>query len=226
MSLRRPLAALVSSLAVLALGADALAAPPAMTHVRGTVKAITAKQITVATAHGDVSLPLAPSVRVAGVVPASIADVKPGTFIGSANVPAGKTARALEVVVFPAAMRGTGEGDYPWDLPGGGSHMSSMTNGTVGGGSMSSMSGSMAMSGSSMTNANVTHMTSAGGAKVVDVSYKGGSKVIAIEPGTPIVRVGPATLAAVKPGAHVFVVDVNGVASRIVVGEKGAVPPM
>jgi hypothetical protein len=26
------------------------------------------------------------------------------------------TQRALEVLIFPDAMRGTGEGHYPWDL--------------------------------------------------------------------------------------------------------------
>ncbi|MGD1065540.1 MAG: hypothetical protein ABR975_01845 [Vulcanimicrobiaceae bacterium] len=221
----RPLVVAASAFAVVAsAGLAAQAAMPMPTHVRGTVKAISATQITVATAHGDVHLALGPKVRVGSVVPGSIADIKAGTFIGSANVPGNGAARALEVVVFPDAMRGTGEGDYPWDLPGGGSHMSSMTNGTVGGGSMSSMSGSMG--GSSMTNASVTHKSASGGATVVDVSYKGGSKKIAIGPNTPIVRVGPAKLADVHPGSHVFVVDANGTADRIVVGEKGATPPM
>ena len=221
----RSLAIAASTLAIAGSAAlAAQAAMPAPTHIRGTVKAMSATQITVATAHGDVHLALGPKVRGGGVVPGSIADIKPGTFIGSANVPGSGAARALEVVVFPDAMRGTGEGDYPWDLPGGGSHMSSMTNGTVGGGSMSSMSGSMG--GSSMTNASVTHMSGTGGARVVDVSYKGGSKKIAIGPGTPIVRVGPAMLGDVHPGSHVFVVDANGTAARIVVGEKGAIPPM
>ncbi len=43
---------------------------------------------------------------------------------------------ALEVVLFPEAMRGTGEGHYDWDMipdhtAGGAQVKSAMTNGTV-----------------------------------------------------------------------------------------------
>jgi hypothetical protein len=34
---------------------------------------------------------------------------------------------AIEVLIFPPAMKGTGEGSYPWDLK----PKSTMTNGTV-----------------------------------------------------------------------------------------------
>jgi hypothetical protein len=133
-------------------------------------------------------------------------------------------------------MRGTGEGDYPWDLPAGG-HSSAMTNGTVGAPSMAMGSGSsmtngtvgapsMAMgSGSSMTNANVTHVSKSG-QLVINVSYAGGTKTIAIPSNVPIVRIVPANVAALTPGAHVFVVAKNGAATRIIVGEHGAVPPL
>lgn len=200
------------------IAAPAIAAMPQSHHVRGTVAAISGGKLTVATAGGSVRLNLPTHPKLVGIVPASPADVKPGTFIGTANVPDGSIARALEVVVFPASMRGTGEGDYPWDLPAGG-HASAMTNGTVG------VPNAMASSGSSMTNASVTRV-SGSGRTIVSVSYKGGTKTIAIPADTPIVRIVPATSQLLKPGAHVFVVARGDDASLLVVGEKGAVPPM
>jgi hypothetical protein len=50
---------------------------------------------------------------------AVMADIKQGTFIGTATATQlDSTLRSLEVVVFPDSIRGTGEGHYPWDLPG------------------------------------------------------------------------------------------------------------
>ena len=195
----------------------AAAAATAPTHVRGTISAVSASGITVATATGPVVVALSPKTKFAGALPASIDDIKAGTFIGTANVPSGNVARALEVVVFPESMKGAGEGDYPWDLSSGGGH-SAMTNGTV-----------AAHAGSSMTNATVDHVSS-GGMRTVSVSYKGGTKRIAIPANAPIVRVEPGTPKLLASGAHVFVVAIpNGDklgAAFVVVGEHGTVPPM
>jgi hypothetical protein len=215
---------LVASSAILtyalaaAIAVPAIAGTPQPHHVRGTVKAISANTLTVTTPDDSVRLNLPAHRKLVGVSPATAADIKPGTFIGTANVPDGSVARALEVVVFPASMRGTGEGNYPWDLPASG-HASAMTNGTVGAPNL------MASSGSSMTNASVTGVRGSG-RLVVKVSYAGGTKTIAIPANTPIVRIVPATAQMLKPGAHVFVVASGDQASFIVVGENGAVPPM
>ena len=215
MSFFRTLAVAGSSLAVALLAmvpAPALAKPTG--HVRGTVTAISATQLTLATAHGPLSLSITPDTKVAGLVRGSLAEITPGTFIGVANVPTGSVARALEVVIFPPIMKGTGEGDYPWDLPSGG-HASAMTNGTVG------------MGGSSMmTNASVTGVSGGPGPLVVHVAYKGGTKVISIPPNVPIVRIVRGNLALVTPGKRVFVIVDHDVAFRINVGEHGVVPPM
>ena len=67
--------------------------------------------------------------KVAGEKTVSISAIQSGSYIGSAAVPAGGgKLRALEVTVFPPAMKGVGEGHYAWDL----GPSSSMTNGTVG----------------------------------------------------------------------------------------------
>jgi len=196
------------------LTAAAAADAPLQHHVRGTVSTIAGNRVTIATAQGPVVVTLGEKTRYGGVVPANINDITTGTFIGTANVPGSGAARALEVVVFPKSLAGTGEGDYPWDLPAGGGHMSAMTNGTV-----------AAPRTSSMTNATVSRIAG-GSSKIVTLTYKGGTKVVAIPPGVPIVRIAPASRALIVPGAHVVAFPPLASARRIVVGEKGAVPPM
>ena len=71
---------------------------------------------------------LADNAVAVGVVKAALADIKPGSFVGIAAMPQSDGAqRALEVLIFPDAMRGTGEGHYPWDLQ----PKSTMTNASV-----------------------------------------------------------------------------------------------
>jgi hypothetical protein len=186
-------------------------------HVRGSIASTSASSLTVTTDKGPVVVLLGQKTLVAGALPASAADIKTGTFIGSANVEGSGPARALEVVVFPESLRGVGEGDYPWDLPAGTRH-SAMTHGTV-----------AAPHGSSPTDATVSRMSD-GGAKTITVAYKGGTKEIAISPTVPIVRLEKGTPRLLVPGARVFVVaipkDGKLGGAAVIVGEKGTVPPM
>ncbi len=205
------------ALASLSLQAPALAAAPSPAHhVRGTISALSATTLTVATATGAVSVPLDAKTKVVGVSPASASEITAGTYIGTANVPGAGAARALEVVVFPKAMAGAGEGDYAWDLPAGGKH-SMMTNGTVAAGGHSMM-----------TNATVSTV-SGGSAKTVKLVYKGGTKTVLIPGDAPVVDIAPGTKALLVTGAHV-VVALRGAgkapAAVVVVGKRGAVPPM
>jgi hypothetical protein len=202
-----------------ATAAAALGAPDiSPKHVRGTIASVSASSITVTTDGGPVVVALSKSSGVLGVVRGNAADIKTGTFVGIANVSGHGAMRALEVVVFPDAMRGAGEGNYPWDLPAGGGHSSMMTNGTVsaGGGH-----------GSMMTNGTVA---SGAAGQPITLTYKGGSQRIAIPPDVPIVRIAPGTRALLVPGAHVVVFTISGPgplnAARIVAGVHGVVPPM
>jgi hypothetical protein len=58
----------------------------------------------------------------------ALSDIKSNSYVGIATrtLPGGQL-QAIEVLVFPEAIRGAGEGYYPWDLEQG----SMMTNGTV-----------------------------------------------------------------------------------------------
>ena len=152
----------------------------------------------------DVSLMLGDNWKIGGVTKASLGDIKQGTFIGTANMVGPDGAKALEVVVFPEAMRGTGEGDYGWDLK----------------------------PKSQMTNATVSSQVEGVDGQTVTLTYKGGEKKVKIAPDTPIVMIGGATAADIKPGAAVFMSAVPGTSPDmldkgfIAVGKDGAVPPM
>lgn len=174
-------------------------------RVRGTVVSFEPSLLTVKTRQGGTdAIKLDAGWKISGVASASVKDIKQGDFLGIASVSkADGGSGALEVVVFPAALKGTGEGDRPWDLQ----PNSRMTNGTV---------------------ADVTDVNG----RAVTLTYDNGqTKKISIPDNTPVVTFAPAAPTDLKPGATVFVVaqrDGNGTlsAGRVVVGNNGVVPPM
>jgi hypothetical protein len=142
--------------------------------------------------------------KVSSVAKASVDDIKEGDFVGIASLPTAEGGDgALEVLIFPAAMKGTGEGSYAWDLK----------------------------PNSSMTNATVANAVKSVEGHTVTVTYKGGQKKISITDGTPVVTFAPAVEADLKSGATVFVpsekaADGSLSSGRVVVGTNGVVPPM
>jgi len=178
-------------------------APPA--RVRGTVEKLENLVMTVKSRDGStVSVKLAETYTVVGVSKAALEDVGKGKFIGVASLGQKDGALvALEVHIFPEAMRGTGEGHYPWDLK----------------------------PESLMTNANVADVVSVGQDRMLTVQYKGGEKKILVPTSAEIVAFGPADRAELKAGAHIFCVaqrapDGSLSAARVNVGLKGITPPM
>lgn len=174
-------------------------------RIRGVVESLSGDTLKVKSREGkDVTIMLKSGWAVNGIVEAKITDIKTGDFVGIASQPTESGVNgALEVLIFPAAMKGTGEGDYGWDLK----PKSSMTNATV---------------ASSVTSVNGPTLT---------LQYKGGEKKISIPTGTPIVTIAPATAADIKPGAGVLINgtktgDDMVESDRVVVGLNGVVPPM
>jgi hypothetical protein len=171
------------------------------TRVVGTVERIEGANLVVKTAQSEKVVNVAPDATVFALVKATLADVKPGTFIGVGATPqADDSQRAIRVVIFPESMRGLGEGHRPWDRPG-----TTMTNATVD-----------------------TSVTSVEG-QLLTVRYKGGEKKIVIGPDTAILTYVPAERGELKPGASVTVngvVKAGGVveARRIIVGRGGVIP--
>ncbi|GAC1538089.1 MAG: hypothetical protein NVS2B4_18160 [Ramlibacter sp.] len=205
----------------------ALAAEP-MGHIRGTIVSATADKVTVKTKEGSMSIAFDATTRISGIVPSRLDQIKAGTFVGIANIPGAQTSKALEVVVFPEEMKGTGLGDYPWDLSApsaaSGSKTSAMTNGTV----KATAEAASATKSSSMTNGTVKS-TSSGKGMVLNVDYGKGEKKIVVPANVPVVGVVAADASKLVAGAHVFVAtkkDAPQTAGFIAVGIDGAVPPM
>ena len=215
-----------AALASLPLLAQAAAPAP---HVRGTVSSISGDNVTVHTVDGaDVTVHLTPHTKFAEVSKSSLDAIGPNTYIGTAAKDAGSGKLvALEVVVFPEAMRGTGDGHYAWDplpdntSPGGGPVASTMTNGTV-------KQASGGKVGSTMTNGNVAASTAAGGAKQLTVTYKGGQQHILVPTTAPIVKIAPGSRADLTQGAHVVVFKAKDSdnAASFAIGMNGIMPPM
>lgn len=180
-------------------------------RVRGVIQAVDASSLTVKDRSGEVVTMVRPAdMNVSEVVPLSIADIKPDSYVGAGAVPQPDgTQRAVEVLVFPEAARGTGEGFGPWDF----------------------------MPESTMTNATVSGISAApstvpGGQKLL-LKYKGGQQTVIVPPGTPVVTFKPGNAdqaALVIPGAKVVVVaavkDGKPTAVRMLVGRNGFQPPL
>src|SRR5258706_8909671 len=88
-------------------------------RVRGTIEKVDGNALSVKADDGAVvTLMLTSDAAVVGVVKATLADVKEGSFVGSAAMPQPDgSQKALEVHIFPETMRGTGEGRPPLPAP-------------------------------------------------------------------------------------------------------------
>jgi hypothetical protein len=190
--------------AVLA-GTGALAQPaPQRVRVRGTIEKADGTTLTVKTREGQtVTLKLPDNVGVFATMKRTLADIKANDFVGVAAMPqgAGKPQRALEVLIFPEAMRGTGEGYYPWDL----------------------------MPESTMTNATVAETVNKVEGNTLTLKYKDGMQTIVVPPECPIVTFAPSDKGAFKAGTVIFVAAAtkaeDGSLSAPRVTVAGDVPP-
>jgi hypothetical protein len=185
----------------------ALAQSTPVASARATVETVSAdgQSLGVRTRAGEErTVHLTPKTRFVLVVPATLADVKPGAFIGVAAMPGeGSELKAMEVHIFPEAMRGTGEGFRPFDLA----------------------------PGSTMTNGNLTARVDATSGPKLTVTYKGGEQAIVVDPKTPIVAMAPGAQTDLKPGAAIIArgpkqEDGSIDAAFVLVGKDGLVPPM
>ena len=200
---RGGLALALAAMALATAGGAAAQAPSG--RLRGTVESVSGLDVKVTSREGPVvSFRLADNARISAVKKATLADIKPGSYVGIAAMPRPDGSQmALEVLIFPDAMRGAGEGHRPWDL----------------------------MPESTMTNATVADTVTKVDGQALTLTYKEGEKAIVVPPEAPIVTFVPASLADVKPGVRVFTTVVkaadgwNGAAS-IVVGKDGVDPPM
>jgi hypothetical protein len=222
---------LAASTAVVSVAA---LAAPIKQRVRGEVMSISGDTLTVHTTNGsDVPVTVSNSTHYLKLAKSNLDHVDPGSYIGTATKTIGDKLVALEVVVFPPSIKGTGEGHYDWDriqdttLSGDGTTASTMTNGTV---STATPAGGDKTVNSTMTNGTASSAAEAGGAKQITVTYHGGKQTVLVPPTVPVVTYEPGDKSDVTPGAGVFVNGVNQdgtvTANAVAVGIDGVKPPM
>ena len=180
---------------------------PSTVRVRGTVEAVDGPMLTIKSRDGQTTyrVKLADTVSIRGIVKASLADIKQNSFIGVTGMPqADGSQKAVEIHIFPENLRGTGEGNRPWDLS----------------------------PNSTMTNATVAQMVKGVDGDEITLKYKDGEKKIVVVPSTAIVTYLPGEKSELKPGAKIFIPAANKKddgtleAATISVGRDGITPPM
>lgn len=208
--IHRTLAGLVFGAISIAAPAQAQTQTPAQdtVRVRGTVERIDGADIVIKTREGaEAVLTLTDHPLFVAIVKSTMADIKPGMFVGATGMPqADGTQKAVEVHIFPESMRGTGEGHYDWDLK----------------------------PQSKMTNANVDKTETIAGVdgQMLSVKYKGGEKKVLVTPETAVVTYTTGDRADIKPGTRVFIgaakklPDGHLQTARITYGKDGLNPPM
>lgn len=197
---------LLMGVAALALGrALPLRAQAAPRRIRGHIEGLSGRDLTVRTREGEtLTIRLAERATVSALRRLELAAVAPGTFIGTAAEPGPDGVwRALEVLVFPEAMRGTGEGHFAWDLT----------------------------PSSTMTNATVDSVVEGNDGRSLVLTARGQQLRVMVPPDVPVVTFIPATMEDLRPGAQVFLSATPGAggildASRVTVARDGVVPPM
>ena len=178
-------------------------------RVRGTIEQVEGQTLMVKSRDGaELKVVLADNALVVGIVKASLSDIKPGSFVGVTGMPqADGSQKAIEVHIFPEAMRGTGEGHYPWDLR----PQSTMTNANV---------------------VNVEQTVTGVEARTLPMKYKDGEKKIIVPPDVPIVTYVMSDKNELKPGAKIFISAAKELpdgtlqAPRVNFGKDGLTPPM
>ncbi len=186
-----------------AIGAAAQPATPSQ-RLRGTIETVDAGSMVLKERNGEtLKLVFADNLSVSEALPIDPGQIQSGTFVGTASVAsADGNLSALEVLVFPEAMRGTGEGHSNWDL----------------------------QPGSMMTNATVASVTPVAKGRTITLRYKDGEKTIVVPDGVPIVTLKPADRTLLVAGAKVIVTAQNRdgklTALRVTAGRDGFAPPM
>lgn len=194
----------IAGVVALVTAQGAFAQPAPGVRVAGTVESFDGHVLAIKSDKlGDVKVNLPGNVAVFDVSKATLADVKPGTFIGVGAMPQPDgSQRAIQVTVFAETQRGLGEGHRPWDV----------------------------RPNSTMTNATVDQTVAGVDGEVVMVKYKGGQQKIVVPPDAVILAYSVGDKAELKPGARVAILravkkpDGSMEADRVNVG-RGDVAP-
>ena len=175
-------------------------------RIRGTIESVDGPVFVVKNRDGaELKLTVTDKPLFVAIVKATMADIKPGMFVGSTGVTQEDgSQKAIEVHIFPESMRGTGEGHYDWDLK----------------------------PQTKMTNANVEQTVAGVDGQMLSVKYKDGEKKVLVTPETAVVTYVTGARDDLKPGIKIFVgaakkqPDGTVRTPRITYGKDGLTPPM
>jgi hypothetical protein len=202
---------LTATALVAALAVSAVHAQQQGQRLAGTIEKVDGSTVVAKGRDGSaVTIKLPDNVVVTAVFKATVADIKPGAYIGSGAVPqADGSQKAVEVHIFAESMRGQGDGHRPgwYGAPNG-----TMTNGAV------EPTGTVGAAGTT------------GGEPSFVVKYKEGDKRIVVPANAHIVRYEVGSKDDLKAGAPFSIQaaakqpDGTFTAPRINVGKDGGQP--
>ncbi len=184
--------------------AATLAAAQTPIRARGTIESVAGDLMMVKTREGrELKIELGPNTRVSYMKLMSLADIKPGTAIGTTAVPdsSGRLV-AREIHVFPPGPTVPGEGHRPWDLE----------------------------PNSTMTNAAVSSVALVNRNREITLTYKGGQQTVIVPDNIPVVMPVSGDRTLLKPGEYVLLfagMDNDGkvIATTIQVSKDGVRVP-
>lgn len=186
---------LATPLGQIAAWAQVKAAPP-LSGVRGKLQAVTSDSLDVLSPSGVVHVKIKQPLTIYGRKPSDLSHVRATSFVGVTSVKqADGTELATQINIFPAELRGIGEGSNMMEPVPGSVSQSRMTNGSVSG-------PTSAASGSRMTNGTVQKE---GGGTTLVVRYQTGSQTISVPQNVAVTETAPIN-EKLKPGDTVNVV--------------------
>ncbi len=147
--------------------------------MRATIESIDGSMLSVKSRDGaEMKIKLADNAPATEVVKASLADIKPNSYIAVTGMPQPDgSQKAVVVVIFPEALRGVGEGHRPWDYE----------------------------PNSTMTNATVDNEVTGVDGQTLTLKYKDGEQKVVVSPTTTIVTLTKKSVADLKPGQKIVV---------------------
>lgn len=170
-------------------------------RVRGTITSLNGDVLMVKSRDGrDVQLHLAPDTQVVTAKEVSLAEFKPGSYVGVTSLK-GPDGRLVAKTVHTLGPQ-VPSGHTPWD---------SIPN-------------------SLMTNANITNVVQMGGNNELTLKYKDGEQKILVTPETKYITFVPGSRADLKQGETIFSgarVEGDGkfMTQRVAVSKDGVKPP-
>ena len=173
--------------------AQVKAAPP-ISSVKGKLQAVTSDSLDVVSPSGVVHVKIKQPLKIYGRVPSDLSHVTSTSFVGVTSVKqADGTELAKQVNIFPAELRGIGEGSNMLPAAPGSISQSRMTNGSV---------SKSAAPASRMTNGTVQKR---GGGTTLVVQYQNGAQTVSVPKDVEVTET-KLIKETIKPGDTVNVV--------------------